>query len=151
MLGWFSVVDLTELGVLLTAVFGGFTALLVAVFKFVKDQGESARKERDEAQKINAATLKELTRTLNANTESNKEIAAATTKAAREAEQRNGHLAELALEGQKASQQHQRVLIQMADRNYKAITSVKEQHVQHQTVASATIKEEHVEHAEIKK
>lgn len=69
---------------------------------------------------------------LDKNTQSNQAVAEATVKAAREAAERNGHLAELSLQGQQ-------MLKEVGERNYKAIKelnkqNVKEQVVQHQTV-----------------
>lgn len=58
-------------------------------------------------------------------TESNKSIAEATTKSASEAEKRNGHLAELAIENQQAT--------------LEAIKSVKTQHIDVQTIDHQTI------------
>jgi uncharacterized membrane-anchored protein YhcB (DUF1043 family) len=54
-------------------------------------------------------------------------VAEATEQAAREAKERNGHLAELELTSQEMFQK-------LADRNYAAITNIKEQHVTNQVV-----------------
>jgi hypothetical protein len=55
------------------------------------------------------------------------EVARATTKAALEAEQRNGHLAE--------------ITIQQGDRIEQLVMNVKEQHVEHQHVERETVED----------
>lgn len=70
--------------------------------------------------------------TLKAVAEASNRVADATEKSASEAKQRNGHLAEMEL-------QSQQLFKQLADRNYKAITNIKNQKVVHQTVEHETV------------
>jgi hypothetical protein len=59
------------------------------------------RKERISTAKVNADALKKLSCSLEANTRSNKDIADATIRSAKEAKERNGHLAELTMGNRK--------------------------------------------------
>lgn len=87
-----------------TAIFGVITLMIKGGFKFFEN----------------------LSKSLDANTTSNREIAEATRQQAREAEQRNGHLAE--------------ITVQSRDQVLAAIQNVGEQHVTKQVVDRQTIK-----------
>lgn len=101
---------------LLVGMLGGFYAFA----RFMMSQGmrvqEADREER-----------KEFAKALKAMATASERVASATEKAAKEAKQRNGHLAEMEL-------QSQHLFKKLADRNYDAITHIREQHVQHQVV-----------------
>lgn len=142
----FAVIDMTELGVLLGAVFTAFVAIMGAFFKYMSAREKAASEERKTNQEMFGKALDKLSRSIDSNTQSqivvarnSEKVAESTNKAALEAEKRNGHLAELALEGQKNAQEHQKVLLEMAQRNYEAITNVHEQHVDKQIVKSETV------------
>lgn len=99
----------------LTPILGIYAGMLVSFYAIVKflisKAAETQNADRDER--------KEMVKAFN-------RVAEATERAAREAEQRNGHLAEI-------SNQNRDVLLQ-------AVTNIKEQHVKHQTVEHETIK-----------
>lgn len=121
---YFASLTLTELTPILTILAGmllGFYALLKFVLGQAEKDREADRKERKEF----AAALKDVA-------DANFRVAEATENAAKEAKERNGHLAELSL-------QSQEMLKNIGDRNYRAITEVQEQHVQHQTVERETV------------
>lgn len=71
---------------------------------------------------------------LNALTSSNERVAKATEKGAREAKQRNGHLAELAVENNKNNLEYNAKIMD-------AITAVNSQHVDKQIVKHQEVKE----------
>lgn len=90
------------------------SAVIITLFKMIAD-------ERKRSDKKDEAFLK----SIDANTKSNKEIAEATKKTAKEAEKRNGHLAELAIENTEKLMQ---ALTHITNQD------ITEQHVKHQTV-----------------
>lgn len=113
----------------LAAVLGIFAGMLAGFFalaKYMLGQGstdrEADRVERKEQNKAFVEVLKKVA-------ESNQAIATATEKAAKEAEQRNGHLAELTIQSKKDT--------------IAAIGHLKVQHVDKQTV-----RHEHVDKKE---
>ena len=121
----FAVLEGSELSQIL-AVIAGMLVGFYGIFKFMassaaKDR-EADRKERKEQNVAFVKALKEVART-------NALIATATEKGNREAEKRNGHLAELT--------------IQSKEDTLKAIGHLKTQHVDKQVV-----KHEHVENKE---
>lgn len=99
----------------ITAIFAGAIGVLGAFFGFVK------------------WIVGTLTKSLDKNTLAMNSVAKATTKSAKEAAQRNGHLAELAIENKEAT------LVAIA-----AIQNptIKEQHVEHQTVEASKVKKQ---------
>jgi len=101
----------------------GAVAVVLLFLKFISDQSK-AQAGRDEM----------FSASLNHNTSAMKAVARATTKAAEEAEKRNGHLAELAIENKEAT--------------LKAISlvqgNVKSQHVDTQVVDRQTIKRNNI-------
>lgn len=108
----FAALTLTELAPILT-IYAGMLIAFYALVKFlITKSAETQSADREER--------KEMTKAFN-------RVAEATERAAREAEQRNGHLAEI-------SNQNRDVLLQ-------AVTNIKEQHVKHQTVEHETIKQ----------
>jgi len=120
----FAALTLAEFVPLVT-VLGGMLIGFYGLLKYVLGQAEKDREaDRQERQQFSEA-LKEVA-------EANVRVAEATENAAKEAKERNGHLAELSL-------QSQEMLKKIGDRNYKAITEVQEQHVQHQTVERETV------------
>jgi hypothetical protein len=106
-------VDISTIGPSAAAV-----VIVLAFLKYLKEQGTSTY-ERDKAfvkaiDKMTAAT--EL-------------VAAATEKGSKEAKERNGHLAELVIQSQETTKK-------LADRNFKASQTVRQQHVEHQHISN---------------
>lgn len=121
---YFASLTLAEFAPIITILAGmliGFYGLLKFVLNQAEKDREAERKER-----------KEFAEALSKVADSNVRVAEATERAAIEAKERNGHLAELQL-------QSQEMLKTIGDRNYRAITEVQEQHVQHQTVEKETV------------
>lgn len=75
-----------------TAIIVGFTGLVGVFLKFFSDMTK-AQARRDDL----------FAKSLNENTKAMKSVATATTKSAKEAADRNGHLAELAIENKEAT------------------------------------------------
>lgn len=69
---------------------------------------------------------------LNKNTKAMNSVAAATTKSAREAEKRNGHLADLAIENKRANADQNKAIL-------LAIGNLPTQHVKEQVVDNQTV------------
>lgn len=108
----FAQISPTEFGTIIT-ILGGMLVGFYALVKFILGQ---------------QATIQELDRKERmALTEAFTRVAKATEKAAEEAKDRNGHLAEMELQSQQMFQT-------LADRNLHAITTIKNQKVVHQTV-----------------
>lgn len=107
----------------ITAIGVIFTGLVSIFLKFVGDIQKSQAK-RDEV----------FVDSMRKNTAAMKEVAKATTQQAKEAKERNGHLAELQLKSQ-----------EMIDRNYNAVqdavANITNQHVKTQIVDTQTIKD----------
>lgn len=117
--------ELTSILALFIGMLGGFYALV----RYMLVQQEKIQ--------ANAQTVQQLDREERlALTDAFTRVADATEQGAREAKERNGHLAELQLTSQAMFQK-------LADRNYAAITNIKEQHVVNQTVENETV--QHVE------
>lgn len=121
-------VNMSDLSTLLTAFFAGLAALAGLFFTYMGKREKAAELERKATQKQFERTLDMFAKATDKNTKAMQEVAKATTKSAKEAEKRNGHLAELQLASQKM----------IAD-NLKAIHHVKEQHVEHQVVENETV------------
>jgi len=107
--------ELTPFVGILASMLIGFYGLL----KFVLGQAEKDR-DAERKERINFASA------LTALTKSSERVAEATERAASEAKERNGHLAELAIENNKATLE--------AIGKIKLASHVKEQHVENQTV-----------------
>lgn len=90
--------DLTELSVLLTAVFGAFGAILIGFYKYANAREKDFAKSRDNQTAAFEKTIDKLAKSLDANVKAHKDVATQTRRAADEAEKRNGHLAELTIE-----------------------------------------------------
>lgn len=103
----------------ITSVIAGFTALVGVFLKFINDMNK-AQAKRDEV----------FIKNLQHNTTAMKAVANATTKSAKEAAERNGHLAELAIENKNSTLK----AIRMIQSN------VKEQHVDRQVVDNQEVK-----------
>jgi len=112
--------EITELSVLLTAVFGAFGAILIGFYKYANAREKDFARSRDNQTAAFEKTIQKLTHSLDANVKAHKEVARATNRAANEAEKRNGHLAELQIEARKDI--------------IKAITSIDKQNVTVQNV-----------------
>lgn len=76
----------------ITAILVGFTGLVTVFLKFFSDMTK-AQARRDDL----------FAKSLNENTKAMRSVAAATTRSAKEAADRNGHLAELAIENKEAT------------------------------------------------
>lgn len=125
----FAAVELPELSVLLAGVFAAFATLVGVLLKYMEKRETDSRAERKDDKATFTAALTLLGKQIQANTEqSEKQILAVVAqtneiaKGNREAEKRNGHLAELALEGQKSGQDHQKVLVAMIESMGNTIT-----------------------------
>lgn len=90
--------ELTELSVLLAAIFGAFGAILVGFYKYANAREKDFAKSRDNQVDAFNKIIDKLTKSLNANVEAHREVAKQTRRAADEAEKRNGHLADLTIE-----------------------------------------------------
>lgn len=90
--------EITELSVLLTAVFGAFGAILIGFYKYANAREKDFAKSRDNQTEAFDKSIEKLAKSLDANVKANKDVATQTRRAADEAEKRNGHLAELTIE-----------------------------------------------------
>lgn len=147
---YFAQVTLPEL----TPIFALFAGMLVAFYGFMKAQSnqyaktmDALTKERECAAEQASIERRALVTSGVADRENERaerqkmidvfeRVAEATERAADEAKQRNGHLAELSLKSQE-------MFKQLADRNFEAIT-----HIQKQVVENMTVKHEHIESKE---
>jgi hypothetical protein len=133
-----------EVAVILASVGAFVGSIAVGFYRFIRNdkkdseaarlaQAKQATEEREHMSELYMKSLALLSNTLQENTISNKEIAQATTRAADEAKERNGHLADLQLKSQ-----------EMIDRNLdfyrKGIEEIKCQKVKKQTVDEQVIK-----------
>jgi len=106
-------------------IIGAVAALVVTIagvfMKWLNTITKEDRKERICTAEVNARVLDTLAKAMAENTASNREIARETKKAASEAKERNGHLAELQIKSQ-----------EMIDRNlteYKKMNLQEERHI----------------------
>lgn len=143
---YFAEIAMNELGVLLVAVFGAFGGLLAAFFKYMDIREKAASKERSQAQQHFQSTLDAFRESVRENTESQRlvamnseKVARATEKAAVEAKERNGHLGEQNIQITEMIGTMTTQIQKAADRNFDAITNIKEQHVDRQIVKSETV------------
>lgn len=113
----FAQISPTEFGTIIT-ILGGMLVGFYALVKFILNQ-QATIQELDRKERI------ELTKAFT-------RVAEATEKAASEAKDRNGHLAEMELQSQQMFQT-------LADRNLNAITNIQNQKVVHQTVEHETV------------
>jgi uncharacterized protein Yka (UPF0111/DUF47 family) len=113
--------ELTSILALFIGMLGGFYALV----RYMLDKQEKLQVNAAAVQELDRQERMELTKAFN-------RVADATEKAADEAKQRNGHLAEMELQSQQMFQK-------LADRNYEAITNISEQHVINQVVEHETV------------
>lgn len=129
---YFAALTLTELAPILTILAGmlvGFYGLL----KFVLAQAEEDRNAERGDRKEFSKALKDLT-------DSNMAIATATETAAKEAADRNGHLAELQIENQKLIINHHEEVEKIRLEFLNAVSSIDEQHVKRQVVDKEEVK-----------
>jgi hypothetical protein len=108
---YFSVIAVTELTALLGAIFAAFGGLLVGFYKYAQAREKDFELSRSMAAKEYDKSTQRLTKAL-------ERVAVASERAADEAKDRNGHLAELIIQAQ------ENILNQ----------SVQEQIVSHQTI-----------------
>lgn len=117
---YFASTTLPELATVLTAVFGGFGVMLVGFYKYASAREKDFEKSRTIAAEAYEKSNDKLGRALT-------RVAEATESAAREAAERNGHLAELQIEARK----------DVLD----AIGHIKKQEVKEQVVKHQTVTE----------
>lgn len=120
----FAQISPTELTSIL-ALFIGMLTGFYALVRYMLNQQEKQQYTAREMQALDREERMELTKAFN-------RVADATENAAKEAKQRNGHLAEMELQSQQMFQT-------LADRNYQAITNITEQHVVNQVVEHETV------------
>lgn len=155
MLGWFSAVDITELGVLLGAVFAAFATIVGVLLRYMESREKASSVERQNDTKTNNEALKLLSVQIEANTRQGqeqtkamREVARETRKAASEAKERNGHLGEQNIQITEMIAAMGNEIIDRSDRNLKAVQNVHTQRVVRQEIEKSTVKDEHVEHKE---
>lgn len=119
--------DLTELSVLLGAVFGAFGAILIGFYKYANAREKDFYKSRENQVAAFDKTIEKLSKSLDANVSAHKDVARETKKAANEAAERNGHLAEL--------------IVESKEYTTKVLKDLKIQNVTEQTVEHQHIKE----------
>ena len=112
----------------LTSILALFIGMLTGFYALVRYMLNSQDKQQSELLKVQQLDREERI----ALTQAFTRVAEATESAAREAKERNGHLAELQLQ----SQETFKVL---SDRNYEAITHIKNQHVTKQIVENEQV------------
>ena len=141
-------IDMSELTTLITAFFGGLALLAGAFFKYMSGREKAASLERKEERAkfekivdVLTESKDKQTQALIQNTNAMKEMAKATKKSAEEAAERNGHLAELAIENKKSSDAQYTAIVD-------AIHDMKEQHVGTQHVDKQTVVHETVKNKE---
>lgn len=113
--------ELTSILALFIGMLGGFYALV----RYMLAQQEKIQDGVAEIQKLDREERIALTQAFT-------RVAEATERAATEAKDRNGHLAEMELQSQQMFQA-------LADRNYQAITTIKNQKVVNQVVEHETV------------
>lgn len=113
--------ELTSILALFIGMLGGFYALV----RYMLAQQEKIQAGVAEIQKLDREERIALTQAFT-------RVAEATERAATEAKDRNGHLAEMELQSQQMFQA-------LADRNYQAITTIKNQKVVNQVVEHETV------------
>lgn len=101
------------------AIVGAVAGVIAGFFKLIDNQNKLHEKL--------SVSIDRMARSGDNQAERMGEVARATTKAANEAEQRNGHLAE--------------ITVQQGDRIEKLVMNVREQHVEHQHVEHETVKD----------
>ena len=133
---------------IMTAFFGGLALLAGAFFKYMATREKAAAMERKQQSEVFVAALDKLGKHIDKSAEVQERSIVeaklgreAQQKAAQEAENRNGHLAELSIENKKSNAEQYSVII-------KAISDMKEQHVGLQHVDKQTVVTETVKHKE---
>jgi uncharacterized membrane protein len=125
--------EATEVTIILGAMAGLFATIAGVFFKYMSNREKANAIERKEDNERFAVSLSMFGKMLDDNSKSNREVAEATKQAAKEAKDRNGHLAELQLKSQ-----------EMIDRNAaiyeKGMKEILCQKVKKQTVNEQVIK-----------
>lgn len=124
---YLAVTTLPELAGVLTII-AGMLLGFYGVIKFILNQAIQDRHD-DRKERLH------LVDSLEKVASSNQEIANATKQAAKEAKERNGHLADLIVQSKEE-------IKTVAQKNYDAIQNVKSQHVDKQVVDQQVIKED---------
>jgi len=117
-------------GVAIAATLGGIATIIGLFMKYISSRDKSQEK-RDEI----------FIKALFENTGAMKKVATATQQAAREAKERNGHLAELSTENKKLIVDNNKNNLENSQRIFEAIARLKSQSIESQTVKHQTIKE----------
>jgi len=117
-------------GVAIAATLGGIATIIGLFMKYISSRDKSQEK-RDEI----------FVKALSENTGAMKKVATATQQAAREAKERNGHLAELSTENKQLIVDNNKNNLENNQRIFEAIAHLKNQSVDNQTVKNLTIKE----------
>lgn len=123
----------------LAAIFGAFGTLLVGFYAFAAKQMKDARDERKDERQEFAKLLESNTSALKLVSESSEKVASATTKAAEEAEKRNGHLGDQNVQITKLITENSKDLMELTKQ--LAEKEVLEQNVKHQVVEHQDVKE----------
>lgn len=122
MVVYFASTTLPELGIVLGTVFTGFGAMLLGFYKYAQAREKDFAEQRKQTAEAYEKSNNHLKVSLDRVAKASESTAEATTKAAKEAEKRNGHLAEITIEARDTVISH------------IAKQTVTEQHVTHQTV-----------------
>ena len=122
-----------ELATVLTATFGAFGSILYGFYKYAQTREKEFEKSRQLASRTYERSTDSLIKSLD-------RVATATERSADEAKQRNGHLAELQLKSQNLILAHNKDVDVLSKKVIDAVSNIKEQHVDHQTVDRADIK-----------
>ena len=132
-MNYLAATDLTELSVLLGAIFGAFGAILVGFYKYANAREKDFAESRDNQTKAFEAVIDKLGEHLESNTQAVEGLRGETRsmrkvheQGYKEAEQRNGHLAELT--------------IQARDDVVKVINKIDKQQVKEQTIEHQHVK-----------
>ena len=120
--------NLAGLATLLTAVFGSLLTILLGFYKYAQAREKEFEKSREMAAKEYAKSTRIIAKSFNKVSSSLDRVAKASERGADEAKQRNGHLAELQLQGHAMIQE--------------AISTIQNQTVEHQTVKQSTVENE---------
>lgn len=123
----FAQATISELSTVLGVVFAGFGAMLVGFYKYANSREKEFEKSRTAQTVAFDKSIEKLGKNLSDNTTAMRAVAEATERSAKEAEKRNGHLAEISVENK--------------NQIIETITQVKKQNVKNQVVEHQTVKE----------
>lgn len=124
---YFALTSLSELSVLLGAVFAAFGTILVGFYKYAQAREKDFEKSREAQTVAFTNALDNLGKKIEADSRVGQELVKETRKGNQEAEARNGHLAE--------------ITVQARDQVIDVIQTLKTQNVNEQVVEHQVIKE----------